>query len=116
MRRVALRTGSLWLSAILITAASYSGVALFQAPHPGADLQPVDGAETVIQLLQGQQSVLWSTLEGTVSLYTAIGWPSTHEDAELGGALMIRQPSDGEAGVLAFGEKPMTLQFELEGN
>lgn len=111
---MAIRAGSLWLAAILLTAASYSGVALFRAPHPGADLQPVDGAEAIVQLLQGQQSILWTTLEGTVGLYTVIGWPSTHDDAELGGALMMRQPSDGEAGVIVFGEKPMTLQFELE--
>jgi hypothetical protein len=114
MQRVAIRGGSLWLAAILLTAASYSGVALFRAPHPGADLQPVDGAEAIVQLLQGQQSILWTTLEGTVGLYTVIGWPSTHDEAELGGALMMRQPSDGEAGVIAFGEKPMTLQFELD--
>ncbi|MBW3666018.1 MAG: hypothetical protein KY394_00340 [Actinobacteria bacterium] len=115
MQKVAIRAGSLWLAAMMLTAASYGGAALFRAPHPGGDLQPVDGAERVIQLLQGGQSVLWTTLEGTVSLYTVIGWPSSHDDAELGGALMMRTPSDGGAGVIDFGEKPMTLQFELGG-
>jgi hypothetical protein len=115
MQRVAIRAGSLWLAALLLTAASYAGVARFEAPHPGADLQPVEGAERVIQLLQGQQSLLWSTLEGTVTLYTVLGWPSAHDDAELGGALMIHRPSDGKAGVIDFGEKPQTVLFELDG-
>lgn len=113
MQRVAIRAGALWLAALLLTAASYTGVALFEAPRPGADLQPVDGAEGVVQLLQGQQSILWTTLEGTVTLYTVLGWPSIHDDAELGGALMIRKPSDGKAGVIDFGEKPQTVVFEL---
>lgn len=113
MQRVAIRAGALWLAALLLTAASYGGIALFEAPHPGAKLQSVEGAESVVQLLQGQQSILWTTLEGTVTLYTVLGWPSSHDDAELGGALMIRRPSDGEAGVIDFGEKPQSVLFQL---
>lgn len=103
------------LAALLLSAASYSAVAVFEAPRPGADLQPVEGAEHVIQILQGRQSILWTTLEGTVNLYSVFGWPSTHDDAELAGAVMIRRPTDGKAGVIDFGEKPQTVIFDLGG-
>ena len=115
MQRVAIRAVGPWLAAILLTAASFAGGAFFEAPAPGADLEPVNGAEQVIQLLQGQRSLLWTSLGGTVEAYTVIGWPSRQGDSELGGALMIQRPEDGTAGVIAFGEKPMTLHFELDG-
>lgn len=115
MQRVAIEAVGLWLVAILLTAASFAGGALFEAPRPGADLEPVNGAEQMIQLLQGQRSLLWTSLGGTVNTYTVIGWPSRQDENELGGALMIQRPADGTAGVIAFGEKPMTLHFEVTG-
>ena len=115
MQRVAVRAVGPWLAAILLTAASFAGGALFEAPGPGADLEPVDGAAQIIQLLQGQRSLLWTSLGGTVDAYQVLGWPSQHGDSELGGALMIRRPADGTAGVIAFGEKPMSLHFEAGG-
>lgn len=115
MQRVAIRAVSPWLAVILLSAASLAGGALFEAPGPGADLEPVNGAEQLIQLLQGQRSLLWTSLGGTVEAYTVIGWPSRQGDSELGGALMIQRPEDGTAGVIAFGEKPMSLHFELDG-
>lgn len=113
MQGVAVRTVSLGLAAILLTAATFGADALFEARQPGADLEPVAGAEQVIQLLQGQRSLLWTSLGGTVNAYTVTGWPSQDGDTELGGALMIHRPEDGTAGVIAFGEKPMSLRFEL---
>lgn len=113
MRRVAVERTGLGLAAVLIMAASLGGSALFEAPRPGADLEPKQGAAELIELLQGQRSLLWSTRGGAVEVYEVLGWPSSHHDAELGGALMIRKPADGTAGVIDFGEKPKSAQFEL---
>lgn len=112
MQGVAVRFG-MGLVAVLMTTAATTAQVSFQAPHPGADLEPVGNAETVIQLVQGQRSMLWTSLGAPVSAYTVTGWPSRDGDVELGGALMIHKPADGIAGVIAFGEKPMSLRFEL---
>jgi hypothetical protein len=115
MQGVVVRTVSLGLAAILVTAATVGSKALFEAPSSGADLQPVGGAEQIIELLQGQQSILWSSVGGNVSSLAVTGWPSQSQDGELGGALVIQRPADGGAGVIAFGEKPMSLRFDLGG-
>ena len=113
MQRVpAVRNTSLAL-AVVATALALSAGALFQAPSPGADLAPTGGAEKVIRILQGNQNVLWTSLSGNVTSYVVQGWPSTSGSNELGGALMMERPSEGEAGVIQFGEKPMTLRFEI---
>ncbi|MGH8946315.1 MAG: hypothetical protein ACRDVL_09200 [Acidimicrobiia bacterium] len=110
---MAVRTVGPGLAAVLLTAATFSASALFQAPLPGADLEPVDGAAQVVQLLQGQRSMLWTSLGGNVSSITVTGWPTQEQDNELGGALMIQRPADGSAGVVKFGEKPMALRFDM---
>lgn len=115
MQRVpAVRTTSLALAAVA-AALLLSAGALFQAPRPGADLAPSGGSENLIQLLQGNQNIVWTSLSGNVTSYVVQGWPSTSGANELGGALMMERPSDGEAGVIEFGEKPMTLRFEIDG-
>lgn len=115
MQRVsAVRTTSLAL-AVLATAMALSASALFQAPRPGADLAPSGGSEKLIQILQGNQNILWTSLSGNVTSYVAQGWPSRSDGDELGGALVMERPANGEAGVIDFGEKPMTLRFEIDG-
>lgn len=113
MQRVpALRNTSLGLAVVATTLALSAG-ALFRAPSPGADLAPTGGAEKVIRILQGNQNVLWTSLSGNVTSYVVQGWPSTSGANELGGALIMERPAEGEAGVIEFGEKPMTLRFEI---
>lgn len=103
------------LAGLVTVAAAFSTSALFQAPAPGSTLQPVNGAELVIDLIQGQEAVLWSTLSGNVTSFTALGWPSRVDGHYLGGALMIEKPENGVAGVIAFGERPMSVEFDLSG-
>lgn len=107
------RTTSLALAG-LVVALALSTTAMFQASRPGADLAPTKGAENLIQILQGNQNVLWTSLSGTVTSYVVQGWPTKTGDTELGGALMMERPADGSAGVIHFGEKPMSLEFQIE--
>jgi hypothetical protein len=101
------------LGALLLVAASLGGTALFRAESPGADLQPANGAASMMQVLQGNETVLWTALSGSVSLYRVEGWPVSIGDDELGGALMMERPADGTAGVIEFGEKPRSVSFEV---
>lgn len=114
MQRVtSIRTIALGLAALLTVATGFAASATFQAASPGADLEPVGDAAGIIELIQGQQHLLWSSLTGTVTSHTTIGWPSTDGDVELGGALTIERPADGSAGVIEIAEKPRTVSFEL---
>ena len=103
------------LAGLLIMAAALSTIALFRATAPGSDLRPVGGAETVIDLIQGQETLLWSSIKGTVSSYTVLGWPSSVGEHDLGGAMVVERPADGSAGVIDFGEKPMSVEFDVAG-
>lgn len=100
---------------VVLLAVSATTTASFVAEHPGSDLSPRGRAEDLIELLQGSETILWSSLAGSVSSYSVTGWPTGPAESELGGALVIERPEDGLAGVIDFGEKPMTLTFELDG-
>ncbi len=100
--------------ALVVAMASTSTVS-FLAEHRGSNLSPRGGAEEVVDILQGGETILWSSLAGSVSSYSVTGWPSGAAASELGGALVIERPEDGLAGVIDFGEKPMALTFELDG-
>lgn len=110
-----LRLLSLGLAAFLTVAAAFSTRALFTAPELGASLRPVGGAEKLIDLIQGQETILWSSLNGTVSSLEVLGWPSSDGEHELGGALMIEAPDDGTVGIIDTGERPMLVEFTLSG-
>jgi hypothetical protein len=99
--------------ALLLMAASLGATAVFQAPSPGEDLRPVDGAGSMVQLLQGNRTVLWAALSGTVNMYRVEGWPTTDGEHDLGGAVVMERPADGTAGVIEFGEKPRSVSFEI---
>jgi hypothetical protein len=103
------------LAALTIIAAAFSASALYEAPAPGLDLEPVAGAEKVIDLVQGESAILWTALAGDVTSYLVLGWPETHGEVELGGALVLERPEDGGAGVIEFGDKPMSIEFTLGG-
>lgn len=103
------------LAGLAMIAATFSVTASFEAPGPGASLQPVGGADELVQVLQSNRVVLWSSLGDRVSSYVVRGWPVDTGDEQLGGALVIERPGEGVAGVIDFGEKPMSVQFELGG-
>jgi hypothetical protein len=102
------------LAALLLMAASIGGTAVFRAASPGDDLRPVDGAASMVQVLQGNRTVLWTALSGSVSMFRVEGWPTTIGEHDLGGAVMMERPADPTAGVIDFGEKPRSVSFEME--
>ncbi|MEA1903092.1 MAG: hypothetical protein U9N56_06165 [Actinomycetota bacterium] len=112
---ITLRHLAFGLAALLITAASFSASAVFSAPAPGSNLEPVGGAELLIDLIQGQEHLLWSSLSGNVTSYEVLGWPTSDGEHDLGGALVIERPENGLVGVIDFGEKPMSAEFSISG-
>ena len=107
----AIRLVGLGLAAVVLIAAAGSSLASFQATSPGSNLKAVGGAELVIDLIQGQETILWSTLTGPVTNIRTVGWPTNDGTDELGGALMLERPADGTVGIVDFGEKPMSMTF-----
>lgn len=107
------RLVGLGLAALLTIAAALPTTALFSATSPGSDLEPVGGAEMIIDLIQGQETILWSSLGGMVNSYKVVGWPLDDGTHELGGALVLERPVSGQAGIIDFGEKPMTVEFDV---
>lgn len=101
------------LLAVLLAGALATSVS-FTAQAPGQPLVPVGAAADVIRLVQGEQSILWTTLSGSVESYRVQGWPSSDGDVELGGAVMLEKVS-GDAGIISLGERPMSLEFEMAG-
>jgi hypothetical protein len=96
-------------------AATATSTAVFKAVAPGQDLAPVGGAETLVDLLQSNGALLWSSLTGPVTQITVQGWPVVNGDVELGGALVMERPEDPMAGAINLGEPPMTATFEVGG-
>ncbi len=109
------RLVGLGLAAAILIAAAGTSFASFEAASTGSDLKPLNGAETVIDLIQGRETILWSSLTGTVTNIRTVGWPSSDATHELGGALMLEHPEDGTVGIVDFGEKPMSMAFEVNG-
>lgn len=109
------RNLTLSLAALVLAAASVTTTALFAADRPGANLSPVGGADQMIEILQGNQSIVWSALSGSVASYRVDGWPETIDGNEIGGAVVIEHPADPSAGVIDFGEKPRSISFEIDG-
>jgi hypothetical protein len=112
---VRVRNLALIAAVLLLTAASLGSTALFSSEQPGADLRPVEGADEFVQILQGNRTVLWTALSGSVGLYRVEGWPVSANGNDLGGALVIERPVDGSVGVIDFGEKPKSIVFDIEG-
>lgn len=110
---IAVRLAGIGLAGVLTVAAVFSTTALFEASSPGSNLEAVGGAEMIIDLIQGQKTLLWSSLSGTVTGYTVLGWPTNVDGHDLGGALMIAKPENGLAGVIDSGEKPMSASFDV---
>jgi hypothetical protein len=116
MQTVTAKIGSrtmLALAAFAIIAATTTGTAVFEADAPGRDLSPVGGAEALVNLLQSNGALLWTSLAGPVTEITVTGWPVVNGDVELGGALVMERPEDPMAGTINLGEPPMTATFEV---
>lgn len=109
-----IRLVGLGLAAALLIAAAGNSVATFQAATPGSDLRPIGGAEAVIDLIQGNKTILWSSLTGNVTNIRTVGWPIDDGTHQLGGALTLVRPTDGEVGIVNFGEKPMSMTFNID--
>ncbi len=107
---------SRWGFAAILTMAMAGGsVAVFEAPAPGADLVPIDGAELLVSITQVNDSILWSSLSGNVNLVTTIGWPASDGEHDLGGALVMERPESALAGAISAGDNPMSVTFDLDG-
>ena len=110
-----IRLVGLGLAAAALVAAATSSVAHFQASSPGSNLEPVGGSGALVEIVQGQETVLWTALSGTVGNITTWGWPSSDGTHDLGGAMVIERGENRTAGVVDFGEKPMAMRFEIDG-
>ena len=108
------RLAGLGLAAILTLTAAGGAVAVFSAGGPGEPLSPQGSADSLIDLTQVADSILWSSLAGNVSLVQTTGWPSSDGTHDLGGALVIEAPKNPLAGTINIGEKPMSVQFSFD--
>lgn len=97
----------------VLAAAGFAVTAEYEARAPGEDLRPRGNSEEIVSLLQGRQHILWTSLAGTVTLVAVRGWPVKDGEVELGGAVAITRPDSGEAGIIDFGDKPMSVIFEV---
>lgn len=107
------RLVGLGLAAILTLTAAGGAVAVFAAGGPGEDMRPTDGADLLVSLVQSNDTVLWTSLAGNVSVVETRGWPSSDGIHELGGALVIERPADPTVGTVNIGEKPMFMSFNF---
>jgi hypothetical protein len=114
-RAIRSRELTVTLAALLIAASTILAPAVFEAAQPGDALDPVGPAGDMIHLLQGSRHIVWSSLGGTVSSYLVEGWPVDDGENQLGGAVMLEKTSGDSSGVIAFGERPRSLSFELGG-
>jgi len=103
------------IAGILLAAASFTHSAVFQSDRPGADLAPVGNAAGMIEILQGNGTILWRSLAGPVHAIRVEGWPVDIDESQLGGALVIQRTTDAAAGVIDFGERPRALRFDSSG-
>lgn len=108
------RLAGLGLAGLIALATAGGAVATFTAGGPGENMRPTNEADHLISLVQSQDSVLWTSLAGNVSVVKALGWPSSDGAHDLGGALMMETPSNPTAGTMNLAEKPMSVEFELE--
>jgi hypothetical protein len=98
------------LAALILAGAATSAV--FTADRPGADLSPLAGSGALVEILQGNRSVLWTSLSGPVLSYRVVGWPESIDGNELGGGLVIERVGQ-TSGLVDFGSKPKELVFRL---
>ena len=114
-RMISTRLVGLGLAAVLTVAAAFAITATFQASAPGADLKPVGWRRkdhrshprtrnSPLELTGGDSDPLRSRRAGlSATVFTT--W---------GGALVISEVN-ANAGVIDFGEKPMSITFDLAG-
>lgn len=100
------------LAAVLAVALS---TAVYTATSPGEDLTPVGGAAQLVQIVQDNALIRWTALTGNVVSHTVTGWPVEIDGQQLGGGMVIERPADGGAGVIDIGEKPMSVEFQIDG-
>lgn len=89
-------------------------VAVYEAPEPGAALEPVGSAAEIVTLDQDATSVRFETFDALVDQVAIQGWPTQVAGNELGGALMVVAVG-ARTGSVEFGEMPRTVEFRLSG-
>lgn len=110
-RVVPVRNVAALIAVFALAAAGFATTARYVARAPGENLQPAGNAEQVVSILQGRHHILWTSLTGSVASVAVRGWPVRDGEVELGGALAITRPDSGEAGIIDFGDKPMSVIF-----
>lgn len=101
------------IAALALTGAAVTANATFVAPAPGAELEPVPGAESLVSMVQDGRSIVWTALSGSVTWYRLEGWPARTGGSELGGAVVIERPADGHTGIVELVADPKSISFEL---
>lgn len=112
-RVISQRLVGLGLVGALTLTAAWGAAAEFASGEPGENLSAIGGADTLVRLTQIGGTVTWEALEGTVSLVETVGWASSDGVHDLGGALVIERPEDSGQGVVAFGEHPRSVTFQM---
>lgn len=97
---------------ITLVLVGMSVMAQFQAPSPGALLEPVGVSAHSVELLQGEDTIHWTSQNLVVS-YRIQGWPSSDGTHELGGAVSVVMVNSRN-GVIGFSDRPMQLEFDLQ--
>jgi hypothetical protein len=100
--------------ALALTAGTIATTAEFRASQPDDALSPVAGAGQIIQLLQANRAILWTSLDGGVSTVIVEGWGGGDSGNELAGSMTLDNVADGSAGVIDVGERPRSVSFELD--
>ena len=108
------RLAGLGLATVLALTAAGGAAAVWVAGGPGENLYPERGASLIVELTQVNNTVIWTSLAGNVSLIETTGWPSSDGTHDLGGALVIEKPSNPLAGTINIGEKPQSVEFSLD--
>jgi hypothetical protein len=102
------------VAALALTAGTFATTAEFRASQPGDALSPVAGAGQIIQLLQANRAILWTSLDGGVATVVVEGWDGGDSGNELAGSMTLENVADGSAGVIDIGQRPRLVSFELD--
>lgn len=108
------RLAGLGLATLLVLTAAGGAAAVWVAGGPGENLYPERGANLIVEVTQVNNTLLWSSLAGNVSLIETTGWPSSDGRHDLGGALVIEKPANPLAGTINIGERPQSVEFSLD--
>lgn len=111
MQRVTTLSTRALVAALLAVVVSATSIAMFEADQPGHRLTPVGNAADLVRIVQGQNSIMWTSMGGVVESYRVQGWPSSTGDLEMGGGVVIEKLT-ADAGVIQ-ASNPKSLTFTI---